>query len=130
MQALTLSVLPETLAVCRLGPDDPLPPWARAGELWAVTRTASELSIVCRDASVPAAVTANRGWRAIAVDGTLDFALTGVLAALASPLAAAGVSIFALSTYDTDYVLVKQDTLDGAVAALAAAGHRFSGPVS
>ena len=92
-----------------------------------MTRTASELSIVCRDASVPASVTANRGWRAIAVDGTLDFALTGVLAALAAPLAAAGVSIFAMSTYDTDYVLVKQDTLDDAVAALRAAGHRFSG---
>ena len=127
MQALTLSVLPETLAVCRLGPDDPLPPWALTGDLCAVTRSASELSIVCRDASVPAAVTANRGWRAIAVDGTLDFALTGVLAALATPLAVAGVSIFAMSTYDTDYVLVKQDTLDGAVAALSAAGHRFSG---
>ena len=128
MQALTLSVLPETLAVCRLGPDDALPPWAGAGELRAVTRTASELSIVCRDASVPPAVTANRGWRAIAVDGTLDFALTGVLAALASPLAAAGVSIFAVSTYDTDYVLVQQETLERAVAALAAAGHRFAGP--
>ena len=127
MQALTLSVLPETLAVCRLGPDDAVPSWAGAGEFRAVTRTASELSIVCRDASVPAAVTANRGWRAIAVDGTLDFALTGVLAALASPLAAAGVSIFAMSTYDTDYVLVKQDTLDRAVAALTQAGHRFPG---
>ena len=127
MQPLTLSVLPETLAVCRLGPDDAVPPWAGAGSFRAVTRTASELSIVCRDASVPAAVTANRGWRAIAVDGTLDFALTGVLASLASPLAAAGVSIFAVSTYDTDYVLVKQDALDRAVAALAAAGHRVHG---
>ena len=92
-----------------------------------MTRTASELSIVCPDASVPAAVTAHRGWRAIAVDGTLDFALTGVLASLASPLASAGVSIFAVSTYDTDYVLVQQDALDRAVAALAAAGHRVHG---
>ncbi len=129
MQALTLSVLPETLAVCRLGPDEALPPWANAGDFRAVTRTSSELSIVCAEASVPPAVTANRGWRAIVVDGTLDFALTGVLAALASPLASAGVSIFAMSTYDTDYVLVKQDTLDRAVAALAAAGHRFPGLV-
>jgi hypothetical protein len=127
VQPLTLSVLPETLSVCRLGPDDAVPAWARGGDFRAVTRTSSELSIVCADDSVPAAVTANRGWRAIGVDGTLDFALTGVLAALASPLAAAGVSIFAVSTYDTDYVLVKQDTLDRAVAALAAAGHRFPG---
>jgi hypothetical protein len=127
VQPLTLSVLPETLAVCRLGPDDALPPWARAGDLRAVTRTASELSIVCREDSVPDGVTSNCGWRAIAVDGTLDFALTGVLAALASPLAEAGVSIFAISTYDTDYVLVKADTLDRAVAALSSAGHRFAG---
>jgi uncharacterized protein len=130
VQPLTLSVLPETLAVCRLGPDAALPAWAGAGDFRAVTRTATELSIVCRDASVPAAVTANRGWRAIAVDGTLDFALTGVLAALASPLAAAGVSIFAISTYDTDYLLVKEETLAEAIAALSAAGHRFPGLAS
>ena len=127
MHALTLSVLPDTLAVCRLGPDDAIPPWPRAGAFHAVTRTASELSIVCAEGSVPDGVTANRGWRAIAVEGTLDFALTGVLASLASPLAEAGVSIFAISTYDTDYVLVKQDTLDRAVAALSAAGHRVAG---
>jgi hypothetical protein len=92
-----------------------------------VTRTPTELSIVCREDSVPAGILANRGWRAIAVAGTLDFALTGVLASLVSPLAAAGVSIFAVSTYDTDYVLVKKNTLDRAVAALSAAGHRFPG---
>ena len=129
MQPLTLSVLPETLAVCRLGPEDAVPPWADAGAFRAVTRTASELSIVCRDASVPAAITANRGWRAIAVDGMLDFALTGVLASLASPLAAAGVSIFAVSTYDTDYVLVKQDELDRPIASLGAAGVPSNGPI-
>jgi hypothetical protein len=94
-----------------------------------VTRTPSELSIVCREDAVPAGILANRGWRAIAVDGKLDFALTGILASLASPLAAAGVSIFAISTYDTDYVLVKQDTLERAIATLVGAGHRFPGPV-
>ena len=127
MHALTLSVLPDTLAVCRLGPDDALPPWARAGEFRVVTRTPSELSIVCPEGSVPDGVTSNRGWRAIAVAGTLDFALTGILASLASPLAAAGVSIFAVSTYDSDYILVKQETLARALEALAAAGHHVAG---
>jgi hypothetical protein len=124
---LTLSVLPDSLAVCRLGPDDAVPPWSRTGTFHVVTQTPSELSIVCAERSVPDGVTANCGWRAIAVAGTLDFALTGVLASLASPLAGAGVSIFAISTYDTDYVLVKQDTLDRALAALSAAGHRVAG---
>jgi hypothetical protein len=121
---LTLEVLPETLAICRLDPSAPLPPWAEAGAFHSATRTPGELSIVCRDDAAPAGVTANRGWRAIAVGGTLDFALTGILASLAAPLATAGVSIFAVSTHDTDYVLVPEGTLARAVAALTAAGHR------
>ena len=127
MQALALSVLPESLAVCRLEAAAQIPAWAHTGAFRAVIRTPTELSIVCREDSVPAGIPASRGWRAIAVAGTLDFALTGVLASLASPLAAAGVSIFAVSTYDTDYVLVKKDTLDRAVEALSAAGHHFPG---
>ena len=127
MQPLALSILPETFAVCRLEPTAEIPAWAHAGVFCSATRTPSELSIICRGDSVPAAVAANRGWRAIAVDGTLDFALTGVLASLASPLTRAGVSIFAISTFDTDYLLVKQDTLDRAVEALCGAGHRFPG---
>jgi hypothetical protein len=121
---LTLEILPETLAICRLDPSALLPPWAEAGAFHSVTRTSGETSIVCRDGAAPDGVTAHRGWRAIAVAGTLDFALTGILASLATPLAAAGVSIFAVSTYDTDYVLVPEGTLARAVAALTAAGHR------
>ena len=126
MQPLALSVLPESLAVCRLEAAAKVPAWAHTGTFRVVTRTPAELSIVCREDAIPAGVPANRGWRAIAVDGTLDFALTGILASLASPLAAAGVSIFAVSTYDTDYVLVKQETLERALEALAAAGHRVA----
>jgi hypothetical protein len=129
VQALALSVLPESLAVCRLEAAAEVPAWAQTGTFRIVTRTPTELSIVCREDAVPAGILANRGWRAIAVDGKLDFALTGILASLASPLAAAGVSIFAISTYDTDYVLVKQDTLERAIATLVGAGHRFPGPV-
>ncbi|HEY1435187.1 MAG TPA: ACT domain-containing protein [Thermoanaerobaculia bacterium] len=125
LRPLDLDILPETFAICRLDPSGPLPPWAESGALRSATRTPSELSIVCRDDAVPAGVTANRGWRAIAVSGTLDFALTGILASIAGPLAAADVSLFAVSTHDTDYVLVRQETLSRAAAALAAAGHRL-----
>jgi uncharacterized protein len=122
---LELRVLPGALAVARLGPGEPVPAWASpAGALHAVVRTAGELSVVCDDAAVPAGVRAERGFRALAVAGPLDFALTGVLAALAVPLAEAGVPIFAVATYDTDYVLVGDDRLADTLAALRGAGHR------
>jgi hypothetical protein len=121
---LTLSLLPETLAVCRLAPDADVPPWAWTGEPASVTRTRDELSIVCRADAVPRDVRAERGWRCLKVQGPLDFALTGILAALTAPLAAAEIALFAVSTYDTDYLLVKAETLDRAVEALRGAGHR------
>ncbi len=120
---LTLLVLSETFAVCRLPVDAPLPVWAMTGAFFAITRTADELSIVCAQAQTPDGVTCQPGWRCLQVAGPLDFALTGVLASLAAPLAAAGVSIFALSTFDTDYLLVPASVLDEAVIALRSAGH-------
>jgi hypothetical protein len=123
---ITLSLLPETFAVCRLPAEAPLPAWALAGPFFAITRTADELSIVCVQAQVPSGVTCQPGWRCLQVAGPLDFALTGVLASLAQPLAAAGVSIFALSTYDTDYLLVPEAQLDAAQAALHSAGHMLA----
>jgi uncharacterized protein len=105
-----------------------VPDWA-AGEpdaaLHAVVRTPAELTVVCDAGRVPDGVRAARGWRAIAVVGPLDLALTGVLAALLEPLARAGVAIFAVSTFDTDHVLVRADRLHDALAALRAAGHRI-----
>jgi hypothetical protein len=93
-------------------------------DLLAVVRTQRELSIVCRDAAVPAAhAEVERGFRAFAVIGTLDFAQTGVVASLAAPLAQAGISIFGISTYDTDHILVREEQLAAATAALTAAGH-------
>ena len=126
MRPLELAILPESLAVSRLGASAPAPDWAGSGPLQSVTRTGEELSVVCLADAVPRNVAAERGWRAIRITGTLDFSLTGVLASLTAPLAEAGVSIFALSTHDTDYVLVKAEALDRAVEALTAAGHRFS----
>jgi hypothetical protein len=121
--ALTLTLLPETLAVCRLAPDAPVPAWAWAGEPASVTRTRDELSIVCRAAEVPDDVQREAGWRCLKVRGPLDFGLTGVLAALTVPLATAGIPVFALSTFDTDYLLVRAEDLLRAMDVLRAAGH-------
>jgi hypothetical protein len=94
--------------------------------LQSVTRTADELSIVCSAASVPTAVSAQRGFRCLRVVGPLDFAATGILESLLRPLADAGVSVFVVSTYDTDYVLVRAACLEPAVAALCRAGHEVT----
>lgn len=122
--ALSLSLLPDTLAVCRLAPDADVPAWAWTGEPASVTRTRDELSIVCRADAVPQGIRAEGGWRCLKVSGPLDFALTGIVAALSVPLAAAGIAVFAVSTYDTDYLLVKAENLDHAIEALRGAGHR------
>ncbi len=123
---LTLSLLPDTFAVCRLPAGVVLPTWAMAGSFYAITRTAQELSLVCAQEQVPAGVTCQPGWRCLQVAGPLDFALTGVLASLAQPLAAAGISIFALSTFDTDYLLIQGEALGAARAALRNAGHTLA----
>jgi hypothetical protein len=119
---LPLTLLPARLAVCRLDAHAPLPSWPR-GELVALTRTADELSIVCAEECVPPGTQIEAGWRALKVAGPLDFSLTGILAAIAAPLAAAKISIFALSTYDTDYVLIKETHVADAIRVLSRAGH-------
>ncbi|HNB51263.1 MAG TPA: ACT domain-containing protein [Anaerolineales bacterium] len=121
---LLLSVLPDRFAVCRLGRGEVVPDWARGESLLSFTRTAEELSIVCEEASVPETVTAERGWRGLKVQGPLVFSMIGVMAELSRILAAAQVSIFVLSTYDTDYILVKEEKLTQAVQALVHAGHQ------
>jgi hypothetical protein len=124
---LELRPMPGRLAVCRLAAGAPVPPWAVAGGWWSLTRTAEELSVVCAEGRVPPGVAREGGWRALAVAGPLDLGATGVLASLAAPLAAAGLSLFAVSTYDTDYLLVKEERLAEALAALEGAGHRVAG---
>lgn len=119
---MELELLLGRYAVCRLPAGTELPGWMR-GEFYSVTVTPSELSVVCEAACVPPDVRHEPGWRCLKVRGTLDFSLTGVLASLVVPLAEAGVSLFSLSTFDTDYLLVTNDCLEEAVAALTAAGH-------
>jgi len=119
--ALQLSEL--KLAICWLPPDASLPSWIKEKEFISVTRTRDELSIICGENQVPADIKADRNWRMIKVSGPLDFALTGVLAALLNPLADAGIAIFALSTFETDYLLLKEENLDRAIGIL---GRKYS----
>jgi len=122
---MDLRVLPESLSVCRL-PADSAWPVPAGGGFFSATRTGDELSIVCASDEVPDApnVRVEPDWRALEVLGPLDFSLVGILASLTAPLAAAAVSIFAVSTYDTDYVLVQGDMLQRAIDALREAGHQ------
>lgn len=119
---LELTIQPYTLAICRLDPAARLPAWIDASRFCAITRTEEELSIVCEQGLAPSDILCQRDWRGLKVAGPLDFALTGVLARLAAPLADAGIPVFAISTYDTDYLLVKADQLAAACETLRAAG--------
>lgn len=117
-----LHLLDEGFAVARLDPDAPDPEWAR-GEFVSVTRTPDELSVACAEAAVPDNVRAERGFRCLRVAGPIDFSATGVLESLLKPLADAAISIFAVSTFDTDYLFVPGADLDQALDTLRAAGH-------
>ncbi len=113
----------EELAVVRLGPGSEVPDWATSSTLLSITATAEETSVVCAAAAVPARATSEGPFVAYRVDGTLDFSLTGVLSDLLAPLAAEGIPVFTLSTYDTDWVLVPAPRADEAAAAWTGAGH-------
>ncbi|MCF3649630.1 ACT domain-containing protein [Synoicihabitans lomoniglobus] len=123
MPALRYRVLPGDFAVCRLSPDEAEPSWVRGAGFCNVTRTAEELSIICAAERVPAEIRAERGWRVMQVVGPLPFDAVGILARFVSPLAKVGIPILAAATFDTDYVLVRQDALMLAEQALAQAGH-------
>ncbi len=121
---MTLIVRPGRLVVSRLpaGSELPVPP---VDGFWCVTRDSHEVSVVSSPEAAPAGSRSEGPWRRLEVAGPLDFALTGVLSALAEPLAEAGIPIFVLSTFDTDHLLVREDELDAAVRALESAGHRL-----
>ncbi|MDB5045454.1 MAG: amino acid-binding protein [Deinococcus sp.] len=127
--ALTLSLLTEQYVVAQLPAGSPLPGWAAVGVLWAVMGAPGEISIVTSEQNVPSPVPSDLmvegGWAALRLHGPFPFHLTGILAAVLNPLKTAGVGIFALSTFDTDYVLVKAAQVAQARAALEAAGHHF-----
>ncbi len=120
---LKLQILPGLFAVSRLAPSSEVPAWATAGSFRSVCWTPDEMSIVCAESLVPDDVKSERGWRCLRIEGPLDFGLTGILLKVAEPLAQAGIPIFTLSTYDTDYVMVKDATLPDAARVLTKHGH-------
>ena len=129
---LKYRVLLERLAVCRLASDARIPGWALEGGFFCVVRTLDELSMVCAEDictedRISDGAPVERGWVALKLEGPFPFSMTGVLASFVEPLAAAQVPIFAISTFDTDYVLIKRTNLEQAVSALGAAGHEKLG---
>jgi hypothetical protein len=112
-----------SLSICRMAPEMPIPPWACEGAFWSITRTGDELSVICCEELVPAGVRAERGWQALRVAGPLNFSMVGILAALIRPLAEAGIPVLTISTFDTDYLLVRSASLEGVTTVLRAAGH-------
>jgi hypothetical protein len=126
MTARHLDLFPEAMGICRLDAGQPIPAWATKAGFFSITGTPEELSVVCPEASIPEGVVCSRGWKLLRVRGPLAFSETGVLASLAEPIARAGISIFVVSTYDTDMVLVRSGQLEAAVAVLREAGHSVS----
>lgn len=120
---MQLRTLPDSYAVVRLQPGAELPEWVDKGPFRSVTRTDNEVSVVCRDRDVPVGESAEPGWRVLEVLGPLDFSLTGVVASLVVPLAQAGIPIFLISTFETDYLLVRSADLEATAQALGSAGH-------
>jgi len=118
-----LSLLPETFTICHLAPDAAVPEWATQGQFFSITRTRDELSVIAETGLVPVGLRTEVSWRVMKVHGPFDFSEVGVLASLVAPLAAAGVSVFAISTFDTDYLVVQCIQLREAVAGLRDAAH-------
>jgi hypothetical protein len=132
---LTLTILPGRFAICRLPAAAPIPDWATQSWLVSITRTADELSVMCEEANVPPAMLdgsqpgpkISKNWRALKLEGPFDFSEVGVLASVITPLADAGISISAVSTFDTDYLFVRGGDLQAATKILAAHGHTLRG---
>lgn len=120
---LCFTQLKDTYSICRLNVIHSIPEWVYQSEMFSITKTLEELSIVCCQKFVPDDVKQERDFRVIKVKGPLDFSLIGILASISSILANKGISIFVISTYDTDYILVKEKNWQEAVKALTMAGH-------
>lgn len=117
-QKLTLKLLKDTYVVCRLEKDSSIPSWAFDGEFSSITKTDDELSIVCLQDNIPDNIKCERDWRILKIQGPLDFSLIGILSKISGLMAENNISIFAVSTYDTDYILLKNDKLENAIRVL------------
>jgi uncharacterized protein len=120
---LRFSRLPGSFAICRLSPGVVIPDWAPHGAFFSVTSTADELSVVCEEAQIPAHVPNEGDWACLKLQGPFPFSETGILTSFVQPLSERAIPVFAISTFDTDYVLVKRGWLERAVEVLRDAGH-------
>src|SRR5439155_24402056 len=109
---LTLTVLPDRYAICRLDAKAPVPAWAGDGQFLSITRTSDERSIVCREVNIPVDAQCMAGWRVLKCEGSLDFTLTGVMASIADPLADSAIAMFPIARRDTQYGLVDDTQLE------------------
>ncbi|WP_077618234.1 ACT domain-containing protein [Bacillus sinesaloumensis] len=126
---MQLKILDLTFSVVKLPPTETLPLWALNSHVFSITRTDEELSIVCSSECIPmneSFIDVEDDWKCIKVEGVLDFSLTGILSSLANPLAENNISIFAISTYNTDYLLIKSHSIEKAKVVLENEGHIIS----
>lgn len=124
MAKLTLHLLPESFVICRLSPSSSLPSWAFDGPFVSITKTGDELSIITiDDHRLPKDVQCERNWKCFKLQGPFPFDMTGILTSVLNPLGKADIGILAVSTFDTDYVLVKESNLQIAIDVLKQNGH-------
>jgi len=121
---LQLKIFSENYGVCQLPREEKIPIWAE-GDFISITRTDEELSIVCKEKYIPKDIKCEKDWVCIKVMGPLDFSLTGILSSLAKPLAEAKISIFAISTFNTDYLLIKRNNFKKSIEILSKEGNSF-----
>lgn len=119
MDKLKLKLLKDMYGVCRLNNNSKIPEWGSKGEFSSITRTEDELSIVCLQNNIPEGIQCEKSWKVFKIEGPLDFSLIGILSAISSLMAEKGISIFAISTYDTDYILIKDKELNKAIEVLS-----------
>lgn len=121
---IELVVMQGDYAVCQLPVGSDIPQWVD-GEFVSITQTGKELSIICRDNKIPLGVKAERSWALLKIDAVLDFSMVGIIAGISEVLSAAKISIFVMSTYDTDYIMIKRTSLPYAINSLESAGYRI-----
>jgi hypothetical protein len=121
---LSLKILPDRMAICRFEPWAPLPDWIEKPGFYSITRTAEELSVVCSQERVPLEAESETGWRCFQLSGSFDFSEIGIIFSLTQPLAENDISVFVISTFDTDYLMVKAESFTKAIDVLTAQGHQ------
>ena len=120
---LTMRLLKGKFGVCRLDSTDLIPDWGQRGGFISITRTLDELSVVCNEECIPNNIKCEKDWRILKVEGPLNFSLIGILSSISTVLSRNRISIFAISTYDTDYILVKSKDINNAIEALVNEGY-------